>query len=31
MTISAATPSAIPMREMSVMNDTNRVRRLALR
>ena len=31
MTISAATPSAIPMREISVMKDTKRVRRLARR
>ena len=31
MTISAATPSAMPSREMSVMNETNFVRRLARR
>ena len=31
MTMSAATPNAIPSREISVIKDTNRVRRFALR
>jgi hypothetical protein len=31
MTISAATPSAIPISEMSVMKETKRVRRFARR